>query len=682
MSLLAPLFLLGAAGLLLPVVFHLARRRPTETTPFSSLMFLKEGRPRLTRRSRLEDLLLLVLRCLALLLLALAFARPFLPLDETAAGIAKGLRRTVVLVDQSASLRRDGLWEEAGRRVEAIVREAGPGDEVAVLAFARGLRTVVSFGDWAAIAPPQRLAAFRERWAEIGPTWEGTHLGAALAAAAELAADTADGGRREVRRRELVVVSDVQSGSRMEGLTAQAWPSDVRVRLESLRGRAGNAGIQVLPAAPGAMAARVRVTVAADAGGERLALDWAGGGAPIEVLVPPGQNRVVTLPRRPGAEAEERVVLRGDADAFDNEAWFAVPPRARLRLAYLGPEAEGDATQPLFFLRRALASTDAREVEIVRREGAVGDLGGIGALFASGPPAPADLPAVRAWAEAGGLLVIVPRTAEAAAAWGALWPNGTLGAEEARGGRYAMWGQIDYTHPVFAPFADARFSDFTRIRIWAHRRLDPAGLPGARVPARFDNGDPAVIEAPLGRGLVLVLASGWQPADSQLALSSKFVPLLWSMLEHGNVVRETRPGVTVGEPIAVDPAVGEATVVRPDGVRLALPEGARAVGTEMPGLHRVAGARGERTVLVALDPAESRTEPLAPEELEALGVPLAATTPAAPVAAAAAATLAAAEAEARQPLWRWFILATLVILLLEGVIAGRSGVRVSPEASS
>ena len=51
--------------------------------PFSTLMFLQPSPPRVTRRSRLENLLLLALRCLALCLLGLGFARPFVqkPMD-------------------------------------------------------------------------------------------------------------------------------------------------------------------------------------------------------------------------------------------------------------------------------------------------------------------------------------------------------------------------------------------------------------------------------------------------------------------------------------------------------------------------------------------------------------------------------------------------------------------------
>src|SRR6266699_3048759 len=104
MSFLAPLFLLGALAVALPVVFHLIRRTTREKTVFSSLMFLMPTPPRVTRRSRLENIFLLILRCLVLCLLALGFARPFVqkPMVPDPAGAGK---KIIVLVDRSASMR-------------------------------------------------------------------------------------------------------------------------------------------------------------------------------------------------------------------------------------------------------------------------------------------------------------------------------------------------------------------------------------------------------------------------------------------------------------------------------------------------------------------------------------------------------------------------------------------------
>src|SRR6185436_3522443 len=95
--------------------------------------------------------------------------------------------------------------------------------------------------------------------------------------------------------------------------------------------------------------------------------------------------------------------------------------------------------------------------------------------------------------------------------------------DEAPGGNYAMLGQIDFEHPLFAPFAEPRFSDFTKIQFWKHRRLNLDRMPSAKVLARFDDGVPALAQIPVGQGSLLVLTAGWHRTDSQLALSSKFV---------------------------------------------------------------------------------------------------------------------------------------------------------------
>src|SRR5882762_10297598 len=118
MSFLAPLFLAGAAAIALPVLFHLIRRTTQEKTVFSSLMFLMPSPPRLTRRSRLEHILLLALRCLVLCLLALGFARPFIKKAISDDAPSAGAKRIVILVDTSASMRRANLWSDARDKVE------------------------------------------------------------------------------------------------------------------------------------------------------------------------------------------------------------------------------------------------------------------------------------------------------------------------------------------------------------------------------------------------------------------------------------------------------------------------------------------------------------------------------------------------------------------------------------
>lgn len=226
MSFLTPLFLLGALAVALPVIFHLIRQTSKEQTEFSSLMFLLPVPPRVTRRSRLEHLLLLLLRSLVVCLLAFAFARPFLPKAASTDLPTGPGKRVVVLVDTSASMRREGLWADARTKAEAVVRAAAPEDTVAVFAFDREVRRLVTFEQWTAAAAGQRAELAVDALKKTSPGWNGTQLGQALVAAASALEDTRTDNAQQPARgpRQVVLISDLQEGSRLDALKPTSGP--------------------------------------------------------------------------------------------------------------------------------------------------------------------------------------------------------------------------------------------------------------------------------------------------------------------------------------------------------------------------------------------------------------------------------------------------------------------------
>ncbi|MBL9202774.1 MAG: BatA domain-containing protein, partial [Opitutaceae bacterium] len=250
MNFLAPLFLLGGLALAAPIIFHLVRRTTKERTAFSSLMFLQPSPPRLSRRHRLEDILLLILRCAALALLAFGFARPFLkqpPVDDPTAAQP---RRTVVLIDTSASMRRDGVWAAARAKAEEVLRRAAPVDQVAIFSFDHRATAVLSFEDWNRAAPGDRVPQAVGRLAALTPSWAGTHLGNALVGAAEALAENED-GKAAPGPRGIILISDLQAGSRLDALQAYEWPKGVELTLEPIKARnPTNAGVQFVADGP------------------------------------------------------------------------------------------------------------------------------------------------------------------------------------------------------------------------------------------------------------------------------------------------------------------------------------------------------------------------------------------------------------------------------------------------
>jgi hypothetical protein len=192
MSFLFPLYFLGLSAIAAPIVFHLIRRSPKGEVPFSSLMFLSPTPPRLTRRSRLDHWLLLLLRAAALGLLAFAFARPFF---RQAASLDFGdrqERRIALLIDTSASMRRADLWPRAQALAGQVLSDCRPTDQVAVFAFDRTFRPLLTFHESATLDPGRRQSIARGLLARLAPTWGATNLGQALVDTVAAIEDVAD----------------------------------------------------------------------------------------------------------------------------------------------------------------------------------------------------------------------------------------------------------------------------------------------------------------------------------------------------------------------------------------------------------------------------------------------------------------------------------------------------------
>lgn len=115
------LFAAGAAAISLPIIIHLLNKRKFKIVDWAAMEFLLDADKKNRRRVRLEHLLLLLLRCLAIALIAFLLARPILPTSVTAGLLdAQQFERTVLLDDSLSMQTRQGnesAWEVARRRL-------------------------------------------------------------------------------------------------------------------------------------------------------------------------------------------------------------------------------------------------------------------------------------------------------------------------------------------------------------------------------------------------------------------------------------------------------------------------------------------------------------------------------------------------------------------------------------
>jgi hypothetical protein len=485
-----------------------------------------------------------------------------------------------------------------------------------------------------------------------------------------------------------VAITDLQEGSKLDGLQGHDWPAGVRVVLESVlaKGRA-NAGLGILDTAnaASAAAARVRVTNARDSDREKFRVGWSAEngagfiGNPLQVYLPAGQTRTFAAPELPARTPLAALRLTGDQEEFDNTAWFAAPEIERVVIGWFGAESASNSVGLRYYLERALQETSQREVKFVSITPS--DSVSVALSEAAFAVIPSSLTtdqaeAVREWLGRGktALMVLTDSVMAPTLSVIAALPETQL--TETRGD-YALLGSIDFAHPIFAPFADPRFSDFARIHFWKHRRWEIPSGSAVQVLAKFDDGSPALALAAVGKGNLLVLAAGWNPAESQLAVSSKFVPMMQTILEWSGAGAPGRTQFQTGDAVPSPFAtIAEASGARvewrkPDGKVTSLAADAPFAETDMPGIYVASSGGKHRRFALNLPLEESRTSPLAQDELARLGVPLlAAPVHPSPAVSAQMRRFQREELEDRQKLWRWAIAGLLAVSFIEIIYGG------------
>ncbi len=697
-DLLAPFFAaVGVVAGIVPIVLHMLKRTPSDRQPFSLVRFLKPSLPKLTRRSRIEHWPLMLLRILALLLIAAAFARPFQRLAVSEEESTARRNRIAVLVDASASMRREGIPEAVVAQLRDIANSLTTDDIVSVTTFSEASRTLISAEQWLTSDEAAREAMISKVIEDYQPDWMGTRTGTALLSAAdEVTQESHDSGNIDTRK--IILITDFQRGSSLDELKSAEWPSGVEIDLRLMKPTvSGNAGLSLVQD-PRDGSVRVRVSNSADASKTDYQLqpfDREGKpiGQKIPVSVSAGQRQSAMIPL--SAEGTGALIagveLEDDSHPFDNVVDLPVIDNPVIRIAHLGSTDANDPASMRYYLQRVVDGSDAIPIELVDLKQADGVT----------VPTPADIRLViiseavpsglitslQECIARGGIVFAAPRNVADADSLKPLLPD-AFQFSEAEVSDYAMLGNIDFSHPLFSAFSDVQFSDYSTIRFRHYRTLDyPKELTQVRRLAQFDSGSPAMIQIDheTGGRLVLLL-SGWHPDDSQLALSTRFPPMVYRF------VQLAHPRVSGQQLFSVGDIIRPAEILSDSAWSLKSPTGetvladstgttepsAAAVTLTLPGTWSLVGGPSgkEKTIslLVSVSASESRTDPLPVGQLQALGLNAEVQgdeTVAAGPELKDASQLNVEELETRQKYWKWLLLAGMICLALESLLAQR-----------
>jgi Aerotolerance regulator N-terminal len=135
MSFVYPFFLFALAAIAVPIIIHLFYFRRFKTVFFTNVKFLQELKEENSSRSRLRNLLVLLMRCLTTAFIVFAFAQPFIPFNSEQTH--EGRQAVSVFVDNSYSMAANEadvpLVEKAKQRAREIVAAYASDDEFQVL---------------------------------------------------------------------------------------------------------------------------------------------------------------------------------------------------------------------------------------------------------------------------------------------------------------------------------------------------------------------------------------------------------------------------------------------------------------------------------------------------------------------------------------------------------------------
>ncbi len=694
MSFLAWAFGLGALAVAFPLIFHLIRRTPKGRQEFSSLMFLRPSPPRLTRRSRLDNILLLLLRAAIIALLAFAFMRPFFREQVNLISADIPARRIAILLDTSASMRSGDLWNSASEQVRDVLSKLEPSDDVGLFTFDSKITTIVDFEKDIQVASEQKYQLIRSELDKIQPTYASTDLARALTALAE-SMDIDNESAENAAALQIVLISDMQDGALVDALQEFQWPKSVRVDVRPIKTKNNNnASLHVMKPAnrtSEAGQARVRVTNAANSKSDQFYVAFTDlqkiePKTAIPFYVPPGTSRVLQVPYE--VENSDRVALGGDQITFDNQ-YFIVPPQQRQsEVIYFGDEETDDANEMLYYLQRTFPETPHLRVDFKQITGddEPSPTNKTDLVVVTKPLTSKQQSIVDKYLKKRGTVLVVVTDEKQLVSLNKFIGSPTRIDTDptAPKAQYSLIAQLDFTHPLIAPLSSPRYNDFTKIHFWKHFTVQLPASEKTHVIATFDDDTPALWQTQYESGNVYTLTSAWDPKNSQLALDAdKFVPIMSTLLQLANRTPVIRDRYTINQAIkfpTTETPVSWA-ITRPDGKIETISSSESSYNkTDIPGVYEMKSSAFDEKVFrfaVNIATSESQTAPMPIEKLKMHNV-LIGQQDTRKARIQQLQKLKDREIENRQKIWKWLVVSAFVFLLVETWLAGRKKWNTAP----
>lgn len=673
MSFLNPLFLVGLAALAIPVIIHLVRRTRAKKVEFPSLMFVRQVPQRTIRRKRLINMLLLALRSLALLCLVLAFARPYFRSSSTAEASGRA-KATIVLLDNSYSLRYGNHFEQAKTKAHASINEANSEDQLALVIFGQGYEVLSRFTN--------DKAKLNSLVDNLQAGFGATAYSQALRGAEELMKEAT------AKEKRIVLLSDFQAAGWNQSDTSFKLRNDIKLITHDVgNAEAANLAVTDLNAQPVIYQQKyadklaARIANFSDTARENVQVEFQLNDHTVEkrqVKIAPRDSALVEFTDFNLNEGVNRasIEISDESFPFDNRFYFTLHRETQGQALIVESAARG--RNESLYLRNALTTGENLPFAITTKTPAsvnptelsnykvviLNDVEGVNPALADG---------LKSYVEkGGGVIIAAGRHAEPAnfnESFKAISPV-TLSESVQVKNDYVTLSDIKTDHPIFEVFRQS--GRLAAARVFGYHRATPTEK--ASVLARFEDGSPALAESSLGSGKVLVFTSTLDASWNDLPLTPIYLPLIRQMTRHLGE-RDRQAWHTVGQTFTAslgnDGAVP--AVDLPNNSRLTernqAANGDLIVNVKEPGFYRLRYNGVTDFAAANLDTKEADLTKLNLEEFT--GAITGADANA--VAGATAQTkLTDEEREANQRVWWPLLIAALLLFVTEAVLARRT----------
>lgn len=669
-------YLAAIAGIAGPILMHLLLRQRPQRQVLPTLRFLNASAPQSYSMHRLKNLLLLISRVLLILLIALAFARPFIDEALASQGEETADLGLVLVLDTSFSMRSGDTWDQAITLAKNTLKALPDQSPVALVTFDKNPHV--------AVTETRDIGRVNAELRVLQPGYYSTDLGAAFRAGGEAA------NQLNARRVRVVVISDFQRSAVPQAMA----PVSVRVGIEFEPAQVGAepeanvyiASNQVIPNEAEKKRSIVleirRFGEYEDASEVELLEDGKSLGTQ-EVQLIGAQSFVEFKVDEPQTDDTtlEAIIRSSDTPEEDNRHTILVESRQPIPVLILQQtgriQLASDATEikPVGVNRfmEAMIASCSDLIDATWFDGArisIEELSRYPVVLAMNVDAYGveALSAIKTYVESGGALIMFPGRGEMSA------------FQSLTGSESGGWNRLDRESSEYRLVSTTRLqgpmdmlgntgeSVLGHPKVYEYLQLATNADEDTEIVAQLDDGSPFLLERRAGDGLIFAFTIALSTESTDFVLRASFAPFLYELMAHATRETRARQRYAVGDGVPAPLTRGVHTVVSPNGKKVPAEE---MNDFGVPGTYTFESDHATTLVTANIDPAESDLTRLNRAEINAMHK-LAFVGEAGSSSNSTAGMQITLPPDDDSKIWRIFLITALCLLAFESLLGSRT----------